>query len=149
MLFPTPAPLIATAQILYAVAAESQDYRLDKVTISISHTCYRQSELTCFQENCWFFASVIQEILVRNFGAQYQSGDLNHPTLANQRRALIVTHAYRELSREVDSGTDAVLKLTELISDSDLASVVKSCIDTLKEQHVRKLSSIKSLVRIL
>jgi hypothetical protein len=30
MLFPTPAPLIATAQILYAIAVESQDYSLTK-----------------------------------------------------------------------------------------------------------------------
>lgn len=35
MLFPTPAPLIATAQILYDIAAESQYYSLTKVRRSI------------------------------------------------------------------------------------------------------------------
>lgn len=35
MLFPTPAPLIATAQILYDIAAESHHYSLTKVRHSI------------------------------------------------------------------------------------------------------------------
>jgi hypothetical protein len=80
---------------------------------------------------------------MKNFGAQYEYGSLNHSTLTNQRRALILTHTYCEFSREVDSRVDAVLKLTELISDLDLASVVKSCVDILIEQHVRQLFSIK------
>jgi hypothetical protein len=75
---------------------------------------------------------------VRNFGAQYQSGVLNHPTLANQRRALIVRDAYREHRCEVDRGMDVLLQLVDLIGDSDLVRRVKSCVDTLKYQHVRK-----------
>ncbi|KAF8310438.1 uncharacterized protein EI90DRAFT_1221049 [Cantharellus anzutake] len=61
MVFPTPAPLIAAAQILYAIAAESPGYKLTK-------------------ENCWFFASTIQEVLVRGFRGVYERGSLNHPT---------------------------------------------------------------------
>jgi len=34
MKFPTPAPLIATAQVLYAIAVESQEYNLTKVGVS-------------------------------------------------------------------------------------------------------------------
>jgi len=83
---------------------------------------------------------MIQDILIRNFGGQYQSGLLNHPKLANQRRALILSLAYREFSREVDDGVDAVLKVTALIGDSALANTVKSCMDTLREQHVRNLA---------
>ena len=47
---------------------------------------------------------------MRNFGAQYESGSLNHPTLANERRAQILTHAYHEASREADRVSDALLK---------------------------------------
>lgn len=140
MLFPTPAPLIATAQILYAVAAESQGYSLTKASVIIPSFCCCQPTLTNLQENCWFFASMIQDILIRNFGGQYQSGFLNHPKLVNRRRALILSLAYREFSREVDDGVDAVLKVTALIGDSALANTVKSCMDILREHHVRSLA---------
>jgi len=90
------------------------------------------------QENCWFFTSAIQDILVRNFGAQYESGSLNHPTLANERRGKILAHAYQEASREVDRVSDALLKVvTLLLEDSTLADGITSFLKTLKEAHVR------------
>lgn len=82
---------------------------------------------------------MIQEILVRYFGAQYESGSLNHPTLAKERRTLVLTQAYREASREFDSGLDTVLKLATLIGDPTLSNGVKSCLDVLRDVHVSKL----------
>ena len=88
---------------------------------------------------------------MRIFGAQYQNGRLNHPKLANQRRAQILGRAEREFSRDfsrdfshdVDRGMDAVLKLTALISDPALTNAVKSRVDNLKDQHVRKLMHLQ------
>lgn len=85
------------------------------------------------QENCWFFTSMIQDILVRNFGAQYQSGSLNQPTLAKGRRTLILTQAYREARNH------GLLKMAILIGDSTLANGVKSCLDALEVARVREL----------
>ena len=90
------------------------------------------------QENCWFFTSAIQDILVRNFGGQYESGSLNHPTLANERRAKILAHAYQEASREADRVSDALLKVVSLLEDSTLADGIKSSLKTLKKAHVRQ-----------
>jgi hypothetical protein len=73
---------------------------------------------------------------VRNFGARFASGALNHPALANERRALILAHAYRETRHEVNRGLDAVLTLLSLIGDSTLANGVNSCLDALGEAHV-------------
>ena len=42
MTFPNPAPLIATARILYAIAAESQGYSLTKVRMLMALcSCWR------------------------------------------------------------------------------------------------------------
>lgn len=80
---------------------------------------------------------MIQEILIRNFGAQYQSGHLNHLKLANQRRIPILSRAYCEFIRDVDRGMGAVLHLTALIGYFDLTNALKFYIDTLKDQLVR------------
>jgi len=40
MVFSTPAPLVATAQILYEVAAESRSYRL--ATVCVDHFYYNK-----------------------------------------------------------------------------------------------------------
>ena len=90
------------------------------------------------QENCWFFTSAIQDILVRNFGAQYESGRLNHPTLANERREKILAHACQEASREADHVSDALLKVITLLEDSTLADGIKTFLKALKEAHVRR-----------
>ena len=77
---------------------------------------------------------MIQDILVRDLGALYKSGSLNHPALAKERRELILTRAYREARDEFDH---KLLKMTTLIGDSTLADAVKSCLDALKDAHVR------------
>jgi hypothetical protein len=79
---------------------------------------------------------MIQEILAKYFGAQFASGTLNHPTLANERRALVLAHAYRAVRSEVDRGLNSVLKLTRFIGDSTLANGVKSCLGDLQVTHV-------------
>jgi len=43
------------------------------------------------QENCWFFVSIIQEALLKNFGGRYESGSLNHPALGGEHRKYILT----------------------------------------------------------
>jgi len=75
---------------------------------------------------------------VRNFGAQYESGSLNDPTLANERRAKILAHTYQEASREANRISDALLKAVTLLEDSILADGIKSFLKTLKEAHVRR-----------
>jgi hypothetical protein len=82
---------------------------------------------------------MIQELLVKYFGAQFTSGTLNHPTLANERRELILAHAYREAKRDIDRGLDAVLKLVTLIGDSDLTVGIKSSLGVLLKAHVSLL----------
>ena len=77
---------------------------------------------------------MIQDILVRNFGALYKSGSLNHPALAKGRRTLILAQAYCEAGNEFDH---ELLKMAELIGDSALADVVKFCLDALKDAQVR------------
>jgi hypothetical protein len=73
---------------------------------------------------------------MRNFGAQYENGSLNHPRLANERRALILEQAYREPRREFDRISVALLNLTTLVADSMVADAVKDFLDTLKAVHV-------------
>ncbi|KAF8338070.1 uncharacterized protein EI90DRAFT_2537240 [Cantharellus anzutake] len=70
IIFPTPAPLIAAAQILDAVTAESPRFKLTK-------------------GNCWFFSSTIQEMLTLKFGGQYGIGSLNHPKIGAECRGRI------------------------------------------------------------
>jgi len=72
MVFPDPPPLCAAAQIFCVVATESPQW-------------------TVIQENCWFFVSIIQEALSKNFGGRYESGSLNHPTLGGEHRKHILT----------------------------------------------------------
>lgn len=89
------------------------------------------------QENCWFFSSMVQELLIRNFGGQYRSGSLNNPKLALERRTSIVSKAYREFSHEIDCGADAVLKLSTSIGEAAISEAVKSRLDNLRHHHVR------------
>lgn len=56
------------------------------------------------QENCWFFASMIQEVLIGKFEGQYETGSLNQPRLGKQRRASILRRVY--------FGTQAANELT-------------------------------------
>ncbi|KAF8320189.1 uncharacterized protein EI90DRAFT_2609449 [Cantharellus anzutake] len=116
MVFPTPAPLIAAAQILYAVAAESPGYKLTK-------------------ENCWFFASIIQEMLMRMFGAKYEKGLLNHPTIGAKRRNPIKVLTYPHIAKEINDNSETILKFSRLIADSTLAKTVKSVLDAIKHHH--------------
>lgn len=83
---------------------------------------------------------MIQDILVRNFGAQFTSGALNSPTLAIKRRALVLTQAYREVRREIDRGLEAVLTLTRLMGSSTFTNGVKSCLRALEKEHVSLLA---------
>jgi hypothetical protein len=145
MSFTTPPPLIAAAQVLYAVAAESQGYSLTKVSADMAHFPCRSLILKNPQENCWFFASMIQELLIRNFGGRYDTGSLHRPNLAKERRVMILGHTYREASREFERGSTVLMKITTLIGDSTLAEAVRTCIKTLREQHVRELTTCRRL----
>ena len=93
VIFPNPAPLIATARILYAIAVESQGYSLTKVRMfRASCSCWLRSGNV--QENCWFFASVVQEVLIGKFGGQYESGSLNNPRRGKDIRSSIICRVY-------------------------------------------------------
>ena len=145
MSFTNPPPLIAVAQVLYAVAAESQGYSLTKVSADMAHFPCQSLTLRNIQENCWFFASMIQEVLIRNFGGRYDTGSLHRPNLAKERRMMILDHTYREASREFERGSAVLTKITTLIGDSTLAEAVRTCINTVIEQHVRELTSCRRL----
>ena len=138
MSFVIPLPLTATAHILYAVETESQGYKLTKVCccdLLISWTL-----IPCnVQENCWFFTSMIQDILMRNFGGQYESGILNHPTLANERRMQILSDAYKEASRVTNRASDALLRLITLLDSSSLSDRIKYFINSFNYARVRML----------
>lgn len=64
--------------------------------------------------------------MVRNFEVQYESGLLNHATLANERCAPILTHACHEASREANRVSDALLKRVALLGGSGLVDGIKS-----------------------
>ncbi|KAF8320191.1 uncharacterized protein EI90DRAFT_3080894 [Cantharellus anzutake] len=106
MVFPTPALLIVAAQILYAIAAEAPDYKLTK-------------------ENCWFFASTAQEMLVRMFGAKYERGSLNHPTIGSERRERIKILTYSHITKGINNKSETILRFARLIADSKLTTAVK------------------------
>jgi len=76
---------------------------------------------------------------MRNFGGQYENGILNHPTLANERRMQILSHAYKEASLGVNRASDALLRLIALLDDSRLSDGIKSFIHTIKDARVRVL----------
>ncbi|KAF8310431.1 uncharacterized protein EI90DRAFT_1220647 [Cantharellus anzutake] len=116
MVFPTPAPLIAAAQIMYAIAAESPGYKLTK-------------------ENCWFFASTIQEMLMRMFGAKYEKGLLNHPTIGPSRREPIKVLTYPHIAKEINDTSETILRFARLLPDSKLAKAVKFVLDAVKNHH--------------
>ena len=88
MVFANPTPLIAIPQILCIVAAEAPGYSLT----AVSNWCLLLLPpwLRNVQENCWFFASIIEEVFIKYFGAQYASGSLHQPRLARDRRASIL-----------------------------------------------------------
>ena len=75
---------------------------------------------------------------MRNFGGQYERGNLNHPTLANERRLQILHQAYNEANRVVDRASDALLRLIALLDNSSLSDV-KSFIDAFRDARVRVL----------
>ncbi|KAF8322848.1 uncharacterized protein EI90DRAFT_2401505 [Cantharellus anzutake] len=116
MIFPTPVPLVAAAQVLYAIAAESPGYKLTK-------------------ENCWFFASVIQEMLLRRFGAKYARGSLNHPTIGAERRDRITVLTYSHIAKDINANPETIIKFADLMVDSRLRKAVKSVLDTVKQHH--------------
>ena len=74
---------------------------------------------------------------MRNFGGQYENGILNHPTLANERRMQIMSHAYKEASLGMNRASDALLRLTTLLDNSSLSDGIKSFIHAFKDARVR------------
>jgi len=76
---------------------------------------------------------------MRNFGGQYESGNLNHPTLANERRLQILRQAYKEASHVTDHASDALLRLITLLDNSSLSDGIKNFIDAFKDARVRVL----------
>ena len=82
---------------------------------------------------------MIQDILMRYFGGQYDSGHLNHPTLANERRMRILRQADNEASRAADCTSDALLALIIFLDDLILSDGIKSFINAFKDARVRVL----------
>jgi len=76
---------------------------------------------------------------MRNFGGQYENGILNHPTLANERRMQILSHAYKEASLGVNRASDALLRLITLLNNSTLLDGIKSFIQAFVDARVRVL----------
>ncbi|KAF8322839.1 uncharacterized protein EI90DRAFT_3019997 [Cantharellus anzutake] len=96
MIFPTPVPLIAAAQVLYAIAAESPGYKLTK------------------------------EMLLRRFGAKYERGSLNHPTIGAERRDRITVLTYSHIAKDINANPETIIKFADLMADSRLRKAVNS-----------------------
>ena len=88
--FPAPPPLIAIARVLYSIEVESPRYCVTDVSAFAIAAFPTADPLEYMQENCWFFTSVIQEALIKNFGAEYRRGGLNHIRYATKRRVPIL-----------------------------------------------------------
>jgi hypothetical protein len=82
---------------------------------------------------------MIQDILMRNFGGRYDSGNLNHPTLANERRMQILRQAYKEANRVADRASDDLLRIIVLIDNPSLSDGIKAFIYASMVTRVRVL----------
>lgn len=95
---PPPPTLRDLAELLNLIEEFSPDYDLMKVSVLnnflafLYHLFSTASSSYCFtpfQANCWFFASVVEEIMSSIFGGTYQKGALGHPNLGREKRAQI------------------------------------------------------------
>ena len=135
MAFPTPASLPAVGRILHEIAAESQQYSLNSVCLFFRRIIYlAQSDSR--KENCWFFASIIQEMFLLNFGSEYTMGAINHPTFGKARRELIKSKFYSEISSEISYISDAIFKLSNAISNPELSETAEVLCNVIRLHYV-------------
>jgi hypothetical protein len=91
--FQSPPSLFDLKKLLSIVTEESADYTLWPVCNGLVNNLRTSSILimrcTLFQQNCYFFASVIQENLSALHGGYLVSGKLNHKGLAKEVRERI------------------------------------------------------------
>jgi hypothetical protein len=92
------------------------------------------------QENCWFFASTVQEVLMRRFGGQYESGFLNHPTLSAESRGRVRDLTYSHLAEEIDRKSGIILRFADLITDPAITKAIKALLNVIKSHQVRESS---------
>lgn len=97
-----------------------------------------------FKENCWFFVSIVQEILALNFAGVFRDGKtLKHPGWAPDCRVAIKRRCYAEteILDQTPVATEDIKQLFNTMGDHDLRTTFGRVIDILLRQHVKFQSS--------
>ena len=146
LVFPVPASLSSVGRVLRVIDSESQNYSLTKVS-EFSLTKYGVPSLHFItQENCWFFASVVQELLILNFGASYEHGKLNHPDLVKDGRSTIKFRLLTGFEARLTEFSSPIVRLIDFIGGSQLSEGVNLLLGIVNEYHVSPNSMIHSLI---
>ncbi|KAF8310441.1 uncharacterized protein EI90DRAFT_1221163 [Cantharellus anzutake] len=74
-------------------------------------------------------------MLVRMFGAKYERGSLNHPTIGSKRRERIKVLMYPHIRKDINNKSKTILGFADSVEDSKLTMAVKSVLDTIKHHH--------------
>ncbi|KAF8319815.1 WD40-repeat-containing domain protein [Cantharellus anzutake] len=115
MEFPTKPSLLDIGKVIASIASESQAYRLSR-------------------ENCWFFASITQDLFMRCFDAHYDRGQLNHPDLVRQLRVTIRSRVYRDELRLGDL-LQPIKQFAQDIGDVELTGAVYFALRIIVQCH--------------
>ncbi|KAF8322833.1 uncharacterized protein EI90DRAFT_2399796 [Cantharellus anzutake] len=87
-------------------------------------------------------------MLLRRFGAKYERGSLNHPTIGAERRDRITVLTYSHIAKDINANPETIIKFADLMADSRLRKAVKSVLDTVKHHHSAYHSSLPSAFQI-
>ena len=71
-----------------------------------------------------------------HFGSQYAMGDMNHRRSGKERRELIKSKLYSDISSEILDISDAILKITNAIGNPKLSKAVEVLCNTISLHHV-------------
>ena len=146
LVFPVPVPLSSVGRVLRVIASESQSYSLTKVS-EFSLAKYGVPSLHIItQENCWFFASIIQELLLLHFGAKYEHGELNHPNLLKDRRFTIKSQLLPDFEARLMDVSNPIVRLINLIGSSQLNDAVDLLLGIVNEYRVSPNNNVHSLI---
>ncbi|KAF8319873.1 uncharacterized protein EI90DRAFT_2628752 [Cantharellus anzutake] len=112
-----PVSLRDVARVLHVVAGESQTHKLT-------------------WENCWFFSAMVQEMLLRNFGAQYKTGALYKVKRTEKRRRKIRNRVYKGfVFPEINGMAATVMTLAKMVDDPSLLKSMQFTLEVIRIGH--------------
>ncbi len=133
--FRTPIPLKRLAMVIDIIRDMSRLYELRKV--GSLPFLDRVFSFTCnFKENNWFFASIIQEISVQFLGGSFKTGQLNHPTLACDRRKTIKARVHAMLQTSLTALVKDLEYFTLMTNDKSIHGDVMRLVRIVETQGV-------------